>query len=680
MLFLTSTRKLIYIVLIGLLTSTAFAAPVNDNLTQAIAIPSLPYTNTQAAVDATQENGELASGCLDKAQGSVWYQYTATEAQTVTFDTLGSNYDTVLSIWQGTGHPMTAVDCNDDAGLQIQSFLTVSLTPGVYYIQISHFQGDGNLVLNAKSVNTMSNDDLANALEIKADAQGNYHHTQLTKEANQEQNEAVASCGKGYQGSVWYQYKPATNQAVVFDTFSSDYNTILSVWTGAAHPLTEMACDDDDSGSDSKLSLALTAGTTYYINVAAGSVMGGSSLAQTGLLNLNLTLPPANDDVAQAIEITEALPYSVTQNTLGATKESNESEPSCSPGAASVWYKYKPTENIDNLVISTRSSSYDTVVSVWEGFSRPRTEIACNDDFSLDTTEITDMGNSSQVTVTVKKGTSYFISISSAYGDTGNLILTLKEGQRDFNIASQTKNLSIYEGKIATLTVTLSPIEGVRTISAPIVYQWYQGESGNTEAPVGENADTLVTPALTEATRYWVHISNPTGNTDSDTLTVITQALPTESIDSNGTGVNTKGEEVFTIANFTGMVTQSMEQPVPLTQIAQTDNVFVTATITADSNHVGQKADIIVVGIYTNGNFTGNYMRYNTAWQEWRTWEMADLLAAQESIELPATMEVPIFNGNFQTMPGQYKVFVGYRLNSNYNIIYSTQPIEFTVE
>jgi len=681
MFFLTPIRIPILITFIWLLTSTAIAAPVNDNIAQATIINALPYTNTQTTIAATQESGELTPTCLKDATASVWYQYTATEAQTVSFDTFGSNYDTVLSVWQGTGHPLTAIDCGDDAsGSQIQSYLTVNLTPGSYYIQINGYQGEGTLILNAKAVNAMTNDALAKALTIKTDETGNYHHTQQTNKATLEANEIIASCGKGNQGGVWYQYKPDTNQTVVFDTLSSDYNTILSVWTGARHPLTEIACDDDDSGSNSALSLALSAGTNYYINIAAGTLSGGGLLAQTGLLNFNMTAPPINDNLAQAIEIKEVLPYTVTQSTLGATKEEGEFEPSCSPGTASVWYKYKPASNMDNLIISTRTSSYDTVLSIWDGFSRPRTEIACNDDFSIDTVEITDMGKSSQVTVAVKKGTTYFINVSSAYGDMGNLILTLKEGQRDFNIDSQTDTLSIYEGKTATLTVALSPIEGVRTISAPIIYQWYQGKAGNTDTPIGENAAVLITPALTETTQYWVHISNPTGSISSDTLTVTTQALPTETIDSNGIGVNTKGEKVFTIANFVGIVTKSLEQPLPLTQIAQADDVFVTGTITVDSNHIGQKADIIVVGIYISNHFTGVYMRYNTVWQEWRTMEMADLLPAQENIELSATMEVPIFNGKFQTMPGSYKVYVGYRLNSNNDIIYSGQPIEFTVE
>lgn len=671
-------RFIVSTTLLWLLAIPVFAAPANDNFAQAIAIPTLPYTDTQTTSTATTENDEQTPPCLKDATASVWYQYTATESQIVSFDTIGSDYDTVITVWQG--NPLTAVDCNDDTGLQIQSFLTLNLAPGNYYIQISAFQSTGTLIFNAKAVSSMNNDSLANALTIQPDTEGYYHHTQSTQNSTTEEKEVVASCGQGSQGSVWYQYKPITNQSVVFDTTASDYNTILSVWTGNQHPLTEMACDDDDSGSNSTVSLALTANTTYYINVAMGKVSGGSLLAQTGLLNFNMTSPPSNDNVEQAIEITEALPYTTTQSTLGATKEDKESAPSCSPGEASVWYKYKPTANLDNLVISTRNSSYDTVLSVWEGFSRPRTEIACNDDFSIDTTEITDMGKASQVTIAVKKGTSYFINVSSAYGDTGNLILTLKEGQRDFNIQSQTDQLSIYKDKTATLTVTLSPIEGVRTISEPLTYQWYQGETGNTETTVGENTAHFTTPALSENAQYWVRISNPTGSLDSGTFNITIQSLPTDTVKTNGIGINVKGEEVFTIANFTGMVTKSLEQPSPLTQITQTEDVFVTTNITVDSNHVGQKADIIIVGIYISGNFIGAYMRYQTLWQEWRTWEMVDLLPAQEAVTLTETMEIPIFTGTFQTMPGNYKVYVGYRLKNNSDIIYSSEPIEFTVE
>ncbi|NND73244.1 MAG: T9SS type A sorting domain-containing protein, partial [Rhodothermales bacterium] len=60
---------------------------------------------------------------------------------------------------------------------------------------------------------------------------------------------------------------------VAFETFESDFNTVLSVWSGTDHPLTEITCNDDweDSRGDvtdrSYVDFTATAGTNYFIKV-----------------------------------------------------------------------------------------------------------------------------------------------------------------------------------------------------------------------------------------------------------------------------------------------------------------------------------------------------------------------------------------------------------------------------
>jgi hypothetical protein len=57
--------------------------------------------------------------------------------------------------------------------------------------------------------------------------------------------------------------------------------------------------------------------------------------------------------------------------------------------------------------------------------------------------------------------------------------------------------------------------------SAPLSYQWYAGQSGNTSNPIANaTSDTFNTPALTGTTSYWVRVTNPCGSVDSNTATV----------------------------------------------------------------------------------------------------------------------------------------------------------------
>ena len=94
--------------------------------------------------------------------------------------------------------------------------------------------------------------------------------------------------------SVWYSYTPSANRLVFLDTFGSNYDTMIGVFTGARGSLTAVACNDDDSRSPSGLNSAVeidaTAGTTYYIVVYsfAGAKSGGAA-ATTATLEFHAT-------------------------------------------------------------------------------------------------------------------------------------------------------------------------------------------------------------------------------------------------------------------------------------------------------------------------------------------------------------------------------------------------------
>ena len=45
-------------------------------------------------------------------------------------------------------------------------------------------------------------------------------------------------------------HRPAA-QTLTIDTFGSDYDTVLAVWTGSRGSLTNVACNDDSSGLQS---------------------------------------------------------------------------------------------------------------------------------------------------------------------------------------------------------------------------------------------------------------------------------------------------------------------------------------------------------------------------------------------------------------------------------------------
>ncbi|TDU66169.1 putative Ig domain-containing protein [Prosthecobacter fusiformis] len=91
-------------------------------------------------------------------------------------------------------------------------------------------------------------------------------------------------------------------------------------------------------------------------------------------------------------------------------------------------------------------------------------------------------------------------------------------------IVTQPSATTINSGSAATLTVTASG-------GIPLTYQWYRGNSGVTDFPVGTNAASYTTPVLTATTSYWVKVTNtvnPTGaNSSTATVTVRQPAVIT---------------------------------------------------------------------------------------------------------------------------------------------------------
>lgn len=103
----------------------------------------LDVTNFTSDTNNITDPTSIVLGDCDSNQGeaSAWYNYTPTEDINLLFDTIDSNYDTVLAIWTGTVGDLTLVACNDDISLfQIQSKVGLRAHAGTeYYIEVIEF-------------------------------------------------------------------------------------------------------------------------------------------------------------------------------------------------------------------------------------------------------------------------------------------------------------------------------------------------------------------------------------------------------------------------------------------------------------------------------------------------------------------------------------------------------------
>ena len=115
--------------------------PGNDDFGSPILIGTAPYANTQDVSLATTAGDDPGFPCsrVEPKYRTVWYRYTAPAAQTLTIDTIGSDYDTVLGVWTGSRGSLTNVACNDDSS-GTQSRVQLDAPVGTtFHIEIATF-------------------------------------------------------------------------------------------------------------------------------------------------------------------------------------------------------------------------------------------------------------------------------------------------------------------------------------------------------------------------------------------------------------------------------------------------------------------------------------------------------------------------------------------------------------
>jgi hypothetical protein len=116
-----------------------------------------------------------------------------------------------------------------------------------------------------KVIDTVANG-LCNGAILITDA--SYTNTQSTLNADAPGN-PVLDCVSGFGHAVWYEFTAPVAGRLLVDTFGSDYDTGLGLFTGSCDSLTQVGCNDDAGGGvTSQVILPTMAGTTYISSPA----------------------------------------------------------------------------------------------------------------------------------------------------------------------------------------------------------------------------------------------------------------------------------------------------------------------------------------------------------------------------------------------------------------------------
>lgn len=232
--------------------------PGNDVCTDPTVITGTVYTPaTIFTYNATSsdfyEPGEDCEAGNVGVSNSVWYSYTPPANGTIDVNTWGSDYDTVLSVFDGCGAYIGTtyigggiqIACNDDHSGTLQSqILGIAVNGGQSYsIKVSDYDtapGGGWLDFDLYfHYGAPANDSCLSRTPIPGSPGANTMPWVYTIAATVAPGTCTElweyGCGHpdGNSNSVYYSFVPTVSGSLTVDTFGSDYDTVLMVVDGA---------------------------------------------------------------------------------------------------------------------------------------------------------------------------------------------------------------------------------------------------------------------------------------------------------------------------------------------------------------------------------------------------------------------------------------------------------------
>ncbi len=197
--------------------------------------------------------------------------------------------------------------------------------------------------------------------------------------------------------SIWYAWTAPRDETVVVDTYTSNFDTLLCVYTGSSvSTLTKVVSDDDAWPSfQSEATFDAVAGTTYMI--AVDGYNGGGHVA----FHLRTPDRPANDDFETPLGIAGAS-GKVQSSNAGATTQVGEPRHAGVAGGRSVWFSWTAPAG-GTATFDTAGTPFDTLLAVYTGTRvSALTQVAANDDHN---------GTTSLVSFTAVAGRTYLIAV-----------------------------------------------------------------------------------------------------------------------------------------------------------------------------------------------------------------------------------------------------------------------------
>ena len=275
---------------------TARFTHANDACSGAVplALPStITGTTLGAGVDSSLPAvpGPLGQSFASASGPGVWYSVQlpqGVDGQTVSIDSLGSAFDTRLTVFWGSCGALQPVTSNDDLAPSGAARVAFRALAGrAYYVLLHGEQGaSGAFQLRTALAPSPANDDCATALAIgPTNGSDSASLAGATGEPSTYGALSLAPCGTDSAAfDVWYRFDSYCDALLALSTCGTT-DTLLTVYascpTSSGAAPTALACNDNGSGScgfGSSLQIPIAMFQTYWIRVASaqGTDPGGT--------------------------------------------------------------------------------------------------------------------------------------------------------------------------------------------------------------------------------------------------------------------------------------------------------------------------------------------------------------------------------------------------------------------
>ncbi len=218
-----------------------------------------------------------------------------------------------------------------------KSIYGLSLAAGTYYIMVDTWPSpacipDFDLLFDAAAP-PPANDDCANASPIGDVTNLPFQTLSATIDGPLSCNEAP---------NVWFEYTAPITGAATISLCGSSYDTKMAVFDECGG--TELACNDDYCSLQSQVSIPVTMGETYLVEVGGYTNSSGVHSTGEGVLTIFSFVPPPNDlcEDVTPVTLTAGVPVNFTGDNTFATNQ-------CSLLASDgeTWHAFEVTECSD---------------------------------------------------------------------------------------------------------------------------------------------------------------------------------------------------------------------------------------------------------------------------------------------------------------------------------------------